>query len=131
LLNEHAGWPPLHLGQAASASRTPPLHTPPHTHTNSCSSLPRPLPLATQVLQHYGRSLEHGHRHILQSLPRLLTLYFDYGTEVVARKSQSSKERSAYTQVGLRSPLQGWLLAADPSTFAALLLLPLPCHPGT
>jgi hypothetical protein len=61
------------------------------------------------VIQSYGASLEHGHRHVLQSLPRLLTLYFDYGQEVAGRKGQSSKERTAWTAVG------GGMLLSGPS----------------
>jgi hypothetical protein len=34
------------------------------------------------MLQHYGDSIRWGHKHILQSLPRLLTLYFEFGNKV-------------------------------------------------
>jgi len=36
------------------------------------------------MLQHYGDSIRWGHKHILQSLPRLLTLYFEFGNKVAA-----------------------------------------------
>jgi len=53
------------------------------------------LPVA---LRHYGRALECGHRHIQQSLPRLLTLLFEFGGDLAARRAQGNKERVCLTQ---------------------------------
>eukprot|EP00775_Hariotina_reticulata_P013107 gene13107-13235_t len=43
-----------------------------------------PYDYLAQMLQHYGDSIRCGHKHILQSLPRLLTLYFEFGNKVAA-----------------------------------------------
>jgi hypothetical protein len=51
-----------------------------------------------QALKHYGESIRCGHKHVLQSLPRLLTLYFDFGREVT-RMQQNNKEKQALLQV--------------------------------
>eukprot|EP00698_Gefionella_okellyi_P014990 TRINITY_DN4193_c0_g1_i1.p1 TRINITY_DN4193_c0_g1~~TRINITY_DN4193_c0_g1_i1.p1 ORF type:complete len:1800 (-),score=472.86 TRINITY_DN4193_c0_g1_i1:48-5345(-) len=32
-----------------------------------------------KVIEHYGASLRYGHKHIFQALPRLLSLWFDFG----------------------------------------------------
>jgi hypothetical protein len=40
------------------------------------------LTAALQVLQQYKESIELGHSHVLQALPRLLTLYFELGSDV-------------------------------------------------
>lgn len=53
----------------------------------------------TQALQHYGESIRHGHKHILQALPRLLTLYFEFGSRVAAAKAVHQRMRNAHTQV--------------------------------
>ncbi|XRB19605.1 non-specific serine/threonine protein kinase [Pseudoscourfieldia marina] len=40
-------------------------------------------PIMVSCLRNYVRSMSHGHKHILRSLPRMLTLWFDLGDEVV------------------------------------------------
>lgn len=52
-----------------------------------------------QILLNYGKSVELGTRHILQTLPRLLTLFFDFGTEMHGMKQQTQKARNTDTQV--------------------------------
>jgi len=32
-----------------------------------------------EVLRNYGRAVQHGNRNIYQSLPRMLTIWFQYG----------------------------------------------------
>jgi hypothetical protein len=54
-----------------------------------------------QALKHYGDSVRLGHKAILQSLPRLLTLYFEFGSKMAATKNPSVKPRTAQTQVRL------------------------------
>jgi hypothetical protein len=61
---------------------------------------PCALPLCKQALKHYGESVRLGHKAILQSLPRLLTLYFEFGSKVAATKQLNQKLRTAQTQVG-------------------------------
>ncbi len=34
-----------------------------------------------QVLKYYTQSIRLGYRHIYKSLPRLLTLWYDFGTQ--------------------------------------------------
>lgn len=55
-----------------------------------------------QALKHYGESVRLGHKAILQSLPRLLTLYFEFGSKVAATKTLNQKLKTAQTQVGVR-----------------------------
>jgi hypothetical protein len=55
--------------------------------------------LHLQALEHYGESIRVGHKHILQSLPRLLTLYFEFGSKVAASKAMNQKMRNTHTQV--------------------------------
>ncbi|RUS83841.1 hypothetical protein EGW08_008382 [Elysia chlorotica] len=44
------------------------------------------------VVRYFGQSLKYGNQHIYQSLPRLLSLWLDYGTAVVdAEKKDRSK----------------------------------------
>ena len=33
-------------------------------------------------MRNYGLAVQYGHRHIFQSLPRLLTLWFDFGSHI-------------------------------------------------
>jgi hypothetical protein len=54
-----------------------------------------------QALKHYGESVRLGHKAILQSLPRLLTLYFEFGSKMAATKNPSVKPRTAQAQVCL------------------------------
>jgi serine/threonine-protein kinase ATR len=42
------------------------------------------LTFLPEVLRNYGRSVQYGSRHIYRSLPRLLTLWFDFGASVAA-----------------------------------------------
>jgi len=59
-----------------------------------------------QVVQFFGQSLQYGSQHIYQSMPRMLTLWLDYGAEVVA--AESTAERSSTSEAmrqGMRSML--------------------------
>jgi len=61
----------------------------------------------TQVVQFFGQSLQYGSEHIYQSMPRMLTLWLDYGAEVVA--SDSAGEKSSTLEAlrqGMRSSLE-------------------------
>jgi len=40
-----------------------------------------------EVLRNYGRSVQYGNRHIYRSLPRLLTLWFDFGALISSNPS--------------------------------------------
>ncbi|GAX74920.1 hypothetical protein CEUSTIGMA_g2366.t1 [Chlamydomonas eustigma] len=98
------------------------------------------------VLLNYGRSIEAGRRHALHSLPRVITLYCDFGLEAMGgntggvnsgrgsggggTKVMQSKERNAATQVvNLMKDLartlspSSWLLALPQLTSRI-------CHPA-
>jgi hypothetical protein len=47
----------------------------------------------------YGSSVRLGQRHIRQSLPRLLTLYFEFGSKMAATKAVSQRLKVAQQQV--------------------------------
>lgn len=52
------------------------------------------------VIQHFGLSLKYGSQHIYQSLPRMLSLWLDYGVEVEEWISKPNRNES--TVAGLR-----------------------------
>jgi serine/threonine-protein kinase ATR len=43
------------------------------------------------VLTNYGMSVKHGHHHIYQALPRLLTVWFEFGTHCVGLTKQTKE----------------------------------------
>ena len=47
------------------------------------------------VVKHFWQSLRYGNQYIYQSLPRLLSLWLDYGASVVEAEK---KERARQTQ---------------------------------
>ncbi len=55
------------------------------------------------ILTNYGRAIESGRRHTLHSLPRIITLFCDFGMERYEQMSSprqvTTKERNAATQV--------------------------------
>ncbi|BFY98653.1 hypothetical protein BsWGS_01693 [Bradybaena similaris] len=46
-----------------------------------------------QVVKYFGNSLKYGNQHIYQSLPRLLSLWLDYGAVAVDTKKRESSEQ--------------------------------------
>jgi serine/threonine-protein kinase ATR len=92
----------------------------------------RSLDYVVEVIQHYATSLRHGHRHAYESLPRMLTLWFDVGAAAAAAansSSSTSKERKVATTAtnSLRDfsqklPLYTWLPALPQLTSRL-------CHP--
>ena len=60
----------------------------------------------TQVVQFFGQSLQYGSQHIYQSMPRMLTLWLDYGAEVVATENAGEKSSTSEAlRQGMRSAL--------------------------
>ena len=55
------------------------------------------------VIRNYGSSVQHGHRHIYQSVPRLLTVWFEFGTHCVGITGKPSKQVAV--DAAQRSPL--------------------------
>ena len=45
------------------------------------------LEILPDVIKSYGLSMMHGHQHTSQSLPRMLTLWFEFGTFLQAFRS--------------------------------------------
>ena len=48
------------------------------------------LMFLSDVLKHYGESVARGHQHVYQSLPRMLTLFFEFGSSPAAAAASSS-----------------------------------------
>lgn len=53
-----------------------------------------PREFITRVVQFFGLSLCYGNQYIYQSMPRMLSLWLDYGAETVDSSSQSRNEAS-------------------------------------
>ncbi|PNW78179.1 hypothetical protein CHLRE_10g467200v5 [Chlamydomonas reinhardtii] len=54
------------------------------------------------VLRHYGEAITKGQKHVMQALPRMLTLYCEHGSDQLARgtnQPRTSKENRAATEV--------------------------------
>lgn len=71
-------------------------------------------------MRNYGKALECGHRHILQGLPRLLTLLFELGSHLLRQPKYGNKERVTLSQV--RGGLQAQLRCYPTLNAAASLL---------
>lgn len=52
--------------------------------------------LLQKVAKYYSASLFYGHSHIFQSLPRVLTIFLDYGAALIAAKDSIKRFRSGY-----------------------------------
>ena len=97
----------------------------------------RSLDYVVEVIQHYATSLRHGHRHAYESLPRMLTLWFDVGAAAAAsaeskdsaKDKDSAKERrvaatatNSLKDFSQKLPLYTWLPALPQLTSRL-------CHP--
>ncbi len=56
-----------------------------------------------QVVMNFGSSLQYGNQYIYQSMPRMLTLWLDYGAEMVEFERQKGK--SELTMQAMRTTL--------------------------
>ena len=59
------------------------------------------------IIRHYGHTLEYGSKYIYQSMPRMLTLWLDYGCNVpdggeFCEMCQWIKYKSVYSKVNFR-----------------------------
>jgi serine/threonine-protein kinase ATR len=54
------------------------------------------------MVQNFGQSLLYGSQHIYQSMPRMLSLWLDFGAEVVAAESS---DKSEVTRAGYKTIL--------------------------
>ncbi len=48
------------------------------------------IELLPELLRNYGRAVEHGNRNIYQALPRMLTIWFEYGDYCCANISPAN-----------------------------------------
>ena len=55
-----------------------------------------------QVLRHYGQAVRLGTAYLHQALPRLLTVYFDFGSHCCQNRPADSRVRPAPLVVPLR-----------------------------
>ena len=82
------------------------------------------IDLLSETVREYGASIKYGHRHIYESLPRMLTLWFDIGDRVFEANNDTldgrsvAKMKKVYTEVlyaintfSDQLPLYKWLTA--------------------
>ena len=50
------------------------------------------MEIAPEVVRNYGRAVQHGHRHIHQALPRMLTVWFDFGSACFAQRTPANNK---------------------------------------
>ncbi len=71
------------------------------------------------VLTNYGGALAHGHRYIFHSMPRLLTLWLDFGSSVPTDKKSKPSDPKTHkachfcTSRRLSHFSLGWLICFD------------------
>ena len=91
-----------------------------------------------QVLENYALSLKHGHKLIMQSLPRLLTLWYDFGKQQIQQPSKGVR-KAPYIPPPLFLPpclafpsppisLQFFFPLSSPPLFCPLPLFIFPAH---
>ncbi|KAL0053239.1 hypothetical protein WJX82_003001 [Trebouxia sp. C0006] len=75
------------------------------------------LEILPEVIRNYGLAVQYGHRHIFQSLPRLLTLWFDFGSHIksitVTQKNRQISTAVANIMAAMAKalPSYAWLTA--------------------
>lgn len=70
------------------------------------------MEILPEVLRNFGRAVQCGNRNIYQSLPRMLTIWFEYGNYCY------SNSRHADNRVRIHCPLLSTLSACDYLTSA-------------
>ena len=55
------------------------------------------------VVLNFGQSLIHGNTYIYQSMPRMLTLWLDYGAEIVEYETRSGRNRSEVASQAMKA----------------------------
>ena len=53
------------------------------------------IDLLSETVREYGASIKYGHRHIYESLPRMLTLWFDIGDRVYEAEAEGMENRNS------------------------------------
>lgn len=49
------------------------------------------LEIVKELIRAYGKALHLGHKHIYQAMPRMLTVWFDFGNYCLQAKQKSVK----------------------------------------
>jgi len=82
----------------------------------------------SRICRSYGESLQQGHKHIYESLPRILTLWFDYTENATTSESPHSNRRElrrvldAVKEIVTKLPTYQW-------TVVLPQLVSRICHP--
>ena len=79
------------------------------------------------VIRNYGSSVQHGHRHIYQSVPRLLTVWFEFGTHCVGITGKPTKQVGINTAQSSPPAFQivsCFIVVVDRRAFTLLLEFP-------
>ena len=79
--------------------------------------------LAARVVHALGKSLQYGCRHVYESMPRLLSVWLDYGVPESGSKTQRADRRCTSSEEHGHHVPQGWPATAG---VAAVLLPHLP-----
>jgi hypothetical protein len=61
------------------------------------------MEILPEVLRNYGRAVQYGNRNIYQSLPRMLTIWFEYGNYCYANVRQADNKASPLLNAALCS----------------------------
>ncbi|KAA6417036.1 MAG: serine threonine- kinase ATR-like, partial [Trebouxia sp. A1-2] len=71
------------------------------------------LEILPEVIRNYGLAVQYGHQHIFQSLPRLLTLWFDFGSHIksIANRQISTAVANIMAAMAKALPSYAWLTA--------------------
>ena len=89
--------------------------------------------LSEQVLQYYGAALSLGHKNIFHALPRMLTLWFDFGTALARAQSSgglaTAAPASASTKRSVPSQVQEQMTAIVARLPPYVWLTVPPSHP--
>ena len=57
------------------------------------------LEIIPELISAYGSAMEYGHQYIYQAMPRMLTIWFDFGSYCLAVKAKTNKV-SPHTLLG-------------------------------
>ena len=115
------------LGQLYESLAFPHRHARPDerhggsSRVSASTTQPKELTYLAKILEEYGESLKCGHKHIFQSLPRLLTLWFENSDRV-----DPQTQRAMHSVIGrLTTELPSYIwLSVYPQLISRI------CHPN-
>jgi serine/threonine-protein kinase ATR len=97
------------------------------------------LNMIPHIVDNYGKTLQHGSKHIFEALPRMLTLWLDFGAAVEAESSGKSASSKSSTHTSktetlskLNSTMKRIISRLPPYQFLTALpqLTSRLCHPN-